>query len=837
MSKPENKACARRILFLVLLAVGMCSVDTSAQTVPPQTVLRDEPEKLVSLNFRDAPLDQVLDFYSDLTGRTMIKAPGVDAVITLRSQTRLSETEALQAIESVLAMHDVALVAMGDKFLRVVQPEAVRREGLGIGFDLPEDPLPEADRLVSQVINLSYMEIGEIQPVIQSMIHGYGKILPLERTNSLMVTDTASNIRRILEVISFVDRPVEIKEDILVRELNYAEAGEVANRLRELIADAEGRDPRPGTTTARQAAARPDTEAPRAPPGVIRPRRSEQTSPAVSVEPAEMLERGLIHGRVKIVADDRINTIFIISRPDNFGFFERIVDVLDRPVAPHIISKVISLEYANAEDLAIILNEFVGAVADDNPGRPARDNTGNNRDARAAALGELADARSERLQEMVGEDRDRFGRLSPLTQILPDARTNSLLLMGRRSDIAALEEIIDQLDVMLGQVLIEAVILEVNLSDSLDYGISWLQRSIEIVSEQRAGPGGGVRITEPVAAFGGGFAGRPDADRLFFRDGAEIGRDVGLSPGALTYYATVNGLNLDAIIRVAASTGDARVLSTPVIMTTDNTEARIVVGEQRPVITQTATSTIGDRTVSSFEYMDIGINLTVTPRINPQRLVVMDISQSADDVVGTVTIDGNEVPIIIKREFDASVSVASRSTIALGGLVRTDDRMTRTKVPLLGDIPLLGALFRYDSMEERRTELIVLLTPYVVMTPEEAREETRRLHHHSESSRTEWHRGWSDSELAYPPDSERVYYPFSSPDLMEPSLRRQETLRSDGKLPPDALYQMNLDEIPEDAIIEEEDNPEQIVPELSDPPGLPQSNPENGDIFSPVPAR
>ena len=172
-------------------------------------------------------------------------------------------------------------------------------------------------------------------------------------------------------------------------------------------------------------------------------------------------------------------------------------------------------------------------------------------------------------------------------------------------------------------------------------------------------------------------------------------------------------------------------------------------GEERPVVTSTSTSTAGQQT-SAYEYRNIGINLTVTPRINPQRFVVMEISQSADNVAGSQIIDNNSVPIITKREMKAQIAVASRSTIALGGLVSNDRRKTRSKVPILGDIPILGALFRKDTDNDNRTELLVLLTPYVLTTPEEAQRETERLHSSTAASQAKWYRGWSDSPLTRP---------------------------------------------------------------------------------------
>lgn len=732
------------------LALLWIAPTAQAQVAPPLSAQEGQQDRLINLNFRDAPLDQILDFYSQLTGRTMIRSPGISATITLRGQTRLTETEALQAIESALAMHNVALVPMGERFLRVVQPTAVKQEGLTILSEIPEDPLPDTDQLFSLVISLQHLELGEIQPVLQQLIHGYGSIQPLERMNSFMVTDTGANINRILQVVGFMDTPIEVREELYVRRINFAEAGQIASRLNEFIQDRDERQERPQTRTTRTEE-QPER---RAPPGVIRARReaAEERSPAATIDAAaaELAERGVIRGRVQIVADERINTLFIISRPVNFTFFDRIIDVLDQPVEPEIIVRVKHLEYALAEDIASILNEFIGAAASDESARALR----------AGAVGEDAPgARAEALRDFAAglarerareredtSDASQFGRLSANTQILSDQRSNSLLLMGRRSDIAALEEIIAQLDIMLGQVLIEAVIVEINLGQRQESGIDWLQRTMTAYSDQQAGPAGGLTVSEPTMAFGGGS--RPQGGDLSSARDSLLSGTPPVASGGLTYYLTFFDLNIDAILRLAATSRDARILSTPVILTTDNTEAKIIVGESRPIVTSTSASSVGDRTVSSYQYRDIGIDLTVTPRINPRRYVVMEISQSADNVGGSVTIDGNEVPIITRREMQANIAVRSRSTIVLGGLVSTDQSMTTTKVPLLGDIPLLGRLFRSETSEESRTELLVLITPYVLMTPDEARYESARLHDYSHSSRTQWPLGWSDSEFA-----------------------------------------------------------------------------------------
>ncbi len=705
-------------------------------------------EKLILLNFRDSPLEQVLEFVADLVGRTLIRSPGINATITLKSQTRLTVREAMQAIEAVLAMNNVTLVPMGDKFLKVVQTTAARQEGLSLNLALPEDKFPETDALISQVITLKYTELAEVTPIIQSLLHGYGKIQPLERANSLLVTDTAVNMRRVMEVLEMIDQPVESKVETRIYTIRYAKASEVASRLNELIAESQAKEERPRVDTSQAGGAQ-------VPPAIaaLRPRTAATEAEAAAV--AAAAERGIMVGKVKIIADERTNILFVISRAENFVFFDRIVDVLDRPVDPAIAVRVVALEYAKAEEIASILNEFIGAAsAEKGTGAPegATAPTGDAADSRSQALRDFIQQRVQQRAAQQTTDSEEssgsFGRLSANTKILADKRTNSLLLMGRKSDLDALLEVIDSLDIMLAQVLIEAVILEVNLGKGIESGVDWLQRSVTAYQEQIKGPRGGLAMRQPVYSFGGGSV--MSAGDSSFRAGNSIltqaDGNAALGSGALTYYLTFFDLNIDAVIRLAASSRDARILSTPVVLTTDNTEAKINIGEERPVVTSTSTTDTGTQT-QNFQYRSIGIDLAVTPRINPQRYVVMEVAQKADNVGGFEMINGNRVPVITKREINAQIAVQSRNTIVLGGLVSNDKTRTRTKIPLLGDIPLIGALFRSDSREEARTELLVLITPYVLLTPDEARQETVRLHDRSSFARSKWRDSWSDSEL------------------------------------------------------------------------------------------
>lgn len=737
----EWRPCCLFLLLAVSIAICNCAAPGAlAQAVAPT----GNAEQLISLNFRDAPIEQVLSFYSDLTGRTLLQMPNINATITLRSQGKLSKQESLQAIESVLIMNNISLVPMGEKFLKVVQAQQASQVGLRINTAAPGEPFEESDQIVGQIIQLKHIEANEVVGVIQSLLQGFGKIQVLERNNSLLLTATSANIRRVFELLEVIDQPIDMKIETRVYELSHASAEEIKAKLSELIEQVQ--QDQGGTSAQGNTRTNSNRSQARTPPGVIRARSDNQPNSA-NVEQAvsDLADRTMIRGSVRIVADDRTNILFIFSRPENFVFFDRIVEVLDRQVAPEIRTEVVALEYADAEEISTILNDFVGAASSDSEEAPSRGDSDGN--TRSQALRDYIQARAnQRNIENAAKEAD-LGRLSPDTKILADKRTNSILLMGRNSDIAALMNVVKNLDIILAQVLIEAVIVEVNLNRGIEYGIDWLQRSMTVYNEDSYGPGGGVSVRQPVFSFAGG---QQLGESASFRDASTlVDRNIPLAAGGLSYYLTAFDLNLDAVIKMAASSDDARILSTPVILTTDNTEAKIVVGEQRPVVTSSSTTTAGEQR-SAYEYKDIGINLSVTPRVNPGRYVVMEVAQNVDNVGGFETIDGNRVPIITKRELEAQIAVQSEQTIVMGGLVSTDKRKSRVRVPLLSRIPVLGALFRSDTSDNTRRELLVLLTPYVMMSPQETGEQTERLHNASYSSETEWHEGWSASPLSTP---------------------------------------------------------------------------------------
>ncbi len=717
-------------------------------------------ELVYQLNLKDSPLDILLDKYSDLTGRTMIKAPGVNATFTFKAQGKLSRAELIQAMDSLLTMNNLTLVPLGSRFFRVVQTDKAPAEGMTIQREVPEGGHADSDAIVSQLVELKYLDMEDALNIVQAMLHGYGKVQRFDRIHSLLVTETSSNLKRIFDILEMVDQPTKLDVETRVIPIKYAKAADIASRLNELVSESQGEKkeevaqvaPPPGVT--------------RRPASMIRARQAAAAAEAAAPDTASaleaaMAERGIIQGKVKILSDERTNILIILSKPSNFIFIDQIVAALDVPVDPEVIVQVVALEYADAETISSLLNDFIGAAKAESATAPkAGEGAAEATDTRARALEDFVRARAaaaDRVRQAAGEGAaSKIGQLSANTKILADKRTNTLLLMGTKSDIAALEDVIQKVDIMLAQVLIEAVILEVNLNNNTSYGVNWLQKSMTAYSQRTAGPNGGVSLREPVASWGGNFG----PNTFTTTAGDTVTRAFGGGSG-LNYFFTFADLNIDLVLQMVASSGEGRVLATPVILTTDNTEASIMSGQQIPVRTGDVDS--GGTTRSNYEYKNVGIQLKVKPRINPSRYVTLEITQSADTLGEPVDVGNNDqMTSINKREMTASISVPSRSTIVLGGLVQTDYQALTTRLPILGSLPLVGALFRSEDKQRKRTELLVLITPYVLMSTEEARAETARLHGASNVAAEDWYRGWSDSSLA----------PFSPAKLRE--IRREE---------------------------------------------------------------
>jgi len=729
----------KQLLYTSLMISLALPLHLYSQGIPAPGIAPQAQQELQSFRFEGADIDTVMTQYCEWTGKTYLKTDAVQATITLKVD-RLTTAECIQVVEAILAMNNIAIVPFGEKFIKVLAAGSGDLVGQGMEINLdPELIIPSSDDFVTTVIPLKNVQIQEVQAAVQHVLHTYGKILTLERSNSIMITDTAANVNRARELIEFIDQATAQIEQRIYK-IEHADAIEIAAKIEEIVTAAKGEEDKPEPVGNPYA---------RTPPGVIRASTNPNTPTAPSQASIANTEGGnavLIQGDVKVLADERTNIIIIFSQTENFPFFEKIIEVLDVIVEPETIFEVINLEYADAEELSGTLNSLIGGGGGTSGGlgsssrSSSSSRSGTSSSSRSTSSNSNSrDSSSNNRSRLTPNSADEasggisnLNRLSEETTILADARSNSILLMGEKNDIAALKKVIAKLDVKLEQVMIEAAIFEVTLNDDYSTGVDWLYRN------NRTGP-----------SQAGGFGGQT----FISTQPTNLTQNIpGLISSTLTYYEDLDSLSTEIAISLAASDSNVRLLSTPVIITTDNTEATLSVGEQRPVVTSTSSFGNSSGTLrSSYEYKDIGINLTVTPRINPQRVVVMEILQQADQIGGDITIDKNKVPIILNREFEAQISVPDRGTVVLGGLINNENRESKSKIPLLGDIPLIGRyLFSSQSQEDVQTELIVLLTPYVLTTDAELKAETERRYKSTDMKAEDWpQNGWSDSKLRY----------------------------------------------------------------------------------------
>jgi general secretion pathway protein D len=290
------------------------------------------------------------------------------------------------------------------------------------------------------------------------------------------------------------------------------------------------------------------------------------------------------------------------------------------------------------------------------------------------------------------------------TKIIPDERTNSLLVFADKQDMDRIKEVISKLDVVLAQVLIDAIIMEVSLDNSRDLGVSYNQVTPSSPGNYFKGIGA---INNGTFLNGANFVNSGGTNGL-----------GGLPPG-LSYAASF-GQDFDATVTAIANDSRINVLSRPRIQTSHAVKAELQIGDTVPYVTGTYFGGINGQASSQYQQTFVGIDLQVTPLINADGMVVMDINLNVQQLGTPVTIDGNPVPTTTQRAATATVSVKDRETIILGGFISSTVSKTHGGVPLLMDIPGLGYLFRSSSDSKQRVELVVLLRPTYLPTPESA---------------------------------------------------------------------------------------------------------------------
>jgi general secretion pathway protein D len=379
-------------------------------------------------------------------------------------------------------------------------------------------------------------------------------------------------------------------------------------------------------------------------------------------------KKGASERTIKFIADERTNTVVLLASEVDGLRVKSLISMLDKQT-PKDKGKirVYYLEHATAEELAKVLQAQTSGKS------------------KASVTG------------------GKTPILSGQATITADKATNSLIIMADNEDYQVLEGIIKKLDIPRAMVFIECLIMEVNTNKDFKLGTEW-QGFGDAHHDGKDG------------AAGGGFSGDEYTSLARLKGGALPG---GFSLGVFGEMINISGIefpSIAAIIEVYKKDKEVQIISTPQLLTTDNEEAKIYVGKNVPF--QTKSTTDGDEIYSSYEYRDVGTTLKITPQISQDRMVRLGISQEVTKLESTIDFR----PTTLKRTIDTTVIVNDNSTVVIGGLI--DDKFTETvtKVPLLGDIPLLGWLFKSRKKEREKTNLFIFLTPHVINNKVDAEE-------------------------------------------------------------------------------------------------------------------
>ena len=443
-----------------------------------------------ALAFNQTPLELVLEAYAEQVQKTVLPAPDLPkATITLRSLEGqvLTKDDYLFAIEHVLTMNGVVLEERGEKFLRALARKTVRTQGIPLIMD-SKGLLPEKGRVVSQMIVFQNIDTTEAQKALEGFKDPSGLFQVFERTNAILVTDTQENINRMLEIAKAIDIATPVLEEVFVRQVKFAVANDIKTALETIVTESQKETQ--NKEVAPKASGSPGF-ASRTPPPMgsrllnLNNRPGQQQQPAAPTPNATMTaavsdaDRGMIRGKVLILADERSNKLIIVTRKSNMDFFDRVIETLDVETEPEFKVEVVRLKYAEAEDVESMLNDLIGGTSSSS----SKENK--NQNAKTAAntkqnitQGGKSTAGSKTAS--AGKGNIHQGSVGDLNKdnckVLADKRINGIVVMTRKELMPVIMKVIDDMDVKLSQVLLETVILQIELGDELQTGIDWVQR-------------------------------------------------------------------------------------------------------------------------------------------------------------------------------------------------------------------------------------------------------------------------------------------------------------------------------------------------------------------------
>ncbi len=633
------------------------------------------------LNFKDTDLQEVIKFISDITKQNFLVDEKVRGKVTIISPRPVSLDEAYNVFLSILEVQGFTVVPQGP-ISKIIPSREVKENPLPTTIDGQRRPLATRDEFITQLIPLRHADANEIRGLLSALVSKESSLLAYAPTNTLILTEVQSNISRLLKIIRALD--VQAPTALLkVIQLQYAAADQMVTSLQtalEGLAQTGQTDTSPQAQRARRRTAGRTAQTPTL--------RRAPTAP-------------------KIIADGRTNSLIVIATPSVLMAAEDLIAKLDVPT-PEGRGQihVYYLKHADAEELAQVLTAQASEIQRTQAAATAQQGRPQPAAARQAA-----------------QSRAGTSGTTPLgITITADTPTNSLVITAPPEAYAVLREIIEKLDIRRSQVLVEALFAEVALSKAQDLGVEW-----RVIDD----PEGDVQV------FGSSTGTDQTGVLNALTANPFTATASGLVIGTLRNTITVGGndiLNIPVVLRAFQGDTDVNILATPNLLTTDNEEAEIVIGEERPFL-RTAQDTPSGGVVSTnrtFEFRDVGITLRMTPQISHGKTVRLNLFVELTDFQGEAE---TGAVVTTKRTAETTVVADDGQTIVIGGLIREDQSTATTGIPCLANTPLVGWAFRQESEDTRKNNLLIFITPHILNTPSDMQRIT--AHKQQQSERAE----------------------------------------------------------------------------------------------------
>jgi type II secretion system protein D len=751
--------------------------------VPSATQPADGKSAPVKLNFKDANVDAVLNFLADSFGFTIIKEAKIDGRVTIQTGRAVAGTEAVAIVNSVLRIHGYALIQQGRE-LHVLPRAKAKKSDLPVHVGINPEEIAATDELITQIIPLTKTDAMRLKQDLQSIISADADLTANRDNNALVLTDISRNVKRVVQIVAELDRQGNTSVEMRIVRLKHADATATAKMIGQVFkGSTEQMNPQmmmmmqqqgrqvDGLDSAlrggRAVVAVPDdrtstivitgpSDSLKIVDKIVESLDSNETVSAevriftlkfADADVAAKLVTDMFKaeekdnnpyrifffgmqqqdnagkpGKVIATADFRTGTLIVTAAPLQMKIIAEVLEKIDADHATESAFFLHRLKNGQAVKLQLVLNTIFGVGPEGgNNGQQQQNNgqmqgnfngqqngngsafgsrgrSGLTNNNGASGTGNGGTGIGSRRNGRNGNNSNNRPNLSPGSShmigemagqvfVVADEDTNSLLVTTASKYREQVKQIIEELDRPVPQVLIKVLVAEVTHDNSDDLGVDFS------ILNRRAN-------------------GRKES----------IGSSLGNAAltGGLVVNLVENDINVT--LHALASAGKLDVLSRPYILASDNQLASITVGQEVPFITDTRVEALGGQ-INTIQYQDVGIILQVTPHINPDGLVILDVTPEISQLTtSTVPISaGVSAPIISKRSADSRVGIRDGQTIVIGGLMEDKKISTVTKIPLLGDIPFIGGLFQRNQVQKSKTELLIFLTPHVAQQPESLR--------------------------------------------------------------------------------------------------------------------